>query len=89
MKKGKIIFNFLLIGGGDLCSVGALAVRWPFGIMIFAGFRLIGFGAMEITKPSKFIGFGAMDVTKPCKFIGFPRPLIFVSLIASRPNRPS
>ncbi len=32
---------------------------------------MIGFGAMDVTKPYKFIGFGAIDVTKPNKLIGF------------------
>ena len=31
----------------------------------------VRFGAMDVTKPSKFAGFGAMDVTKPYKFTGF------------------
>ncbi len=35
------------------------------------GYKFIGFGVMEVTKPYEFIGFGAMDVTKLYKFIGF------------------
>ncbi len=34
-------------------------------------YKLIGFGAMEVTTPYKLIGFGAMEVTKPYNFIGF------------------
>ncbi len=40
-------------------------------VVFFSFPKLIGFGAMEVTKPYNFIGFGAMDVTKPYKFIGF------------------
>ncbi len=34
------------------------------------GYKFVGFGAMDVSKPYEFIEFGAMDVTKPCEFIG-------------------
>ncbi len=46
-----------------------------FGAMdVTKPYRFIRFGAMDVTKPYTFIGFGAMDVTKPYKFIGFVAP---------------
>jgi hypothetical protein len=34
-------------------------------------YKCTGFGAIDITKPYKCTGFGAIDITKPYKFIGF------------------
>ncbi len=46
---------------------------------------LIGFGAVEVTKPYEFIGFGAVEVTKPYELIGFgavevTKPYEFIGL---------